>query len=263
MVGERNLEEEFEGLVKNILIRAKDELEKLQEWDFPYDFNSNAIQDIVFDEVDSFVSGFDRQECLAWIDFCNNEQWVDKGVIDTSSIDRILLTTAFECIRMKVFDDDLINDLQEYELTKEKRDEFLKRISERLGEENEYTLGEDTDTQIFIKTEFELKADDFKEPFFAKEQIVELGGGNIKILNNPLDDEINRNAIVIEKKRDGIYRIYLMDKSDEIDIREYFDKKHFDDKDELINIIADISNDAFFKVAREKLGNKTYVGDEK
>ena len=249
MVG--NLEKEFEGLVKNVLVRAKEELEKLNEEDFPYDFNSNAIHEIVDEEVDDFVCGFSRQDCLAWIDFCGNEEHVDRGIIDTSSIDRILITTAYECIRMKLFEDDLINDLQEYELTAEKRDEFIRRINERIGDE-EYKVGEDNETQIFIETEFDIEANDFKEPYFAGEQIVELGGGDIKILNEAFDmEKINRNAIVLEKKRQGLYRIYLMDKDKNVDIRKFFDKKHFDSKDELLDVLIRMSNELFMNNAKK------------
>jgi len=246
-----NVEKEFEELVENILIRAKEKLEELNEEDFPYDFNSNTIHGIVHEEVDNLVCGFDRQDCLAWIDFCENEEYVDKGVIDTSNIDRILITTAFECIRMKLFEDDLIYDLQEYELTAEKRDEFINRINERIGDK-EYKVGEDNEIQIFIETEFDITVDDFKEPYFAKEQMVELGGGDIKILNEAFDMErINRNAIVLEKKRQGLYRIYLMDKDDDIDIRRFFDKKHFDSKNELIDVLMQMSNELFEKRAKE------------
>jgi len=223
----------------------------LNEEDFPYDFNSNAIHEIIHEEVDNFVCGFDRQKCLAWIDFCGNEEYVDKGVIDTSNIDRTLITTAFECISMKLFEDDLINDLQEYELTAEKRDEFIRRINERIGDE-EYKVGEDNETQIFIETEFDIEANDFKEPYFAREQIVELGGGDIKILNEAFDmEKINRNAIVLEKKRQGLYRIYLMDKDKHVDIRKFFDKKHFDSKDELLDVLIRMSNELFMNNAKK------------
>lgn len=234
----KDMEKEFEGLVRNILIRAKEKLEELDESDFPFDFNSYAIHDIVHEEIDSFVSSMDRQECLAWIDWCNNEQHVDWGVIDTTNIDRILLTMAYECIRMKVFDDDLINDLQEYELTAEKRDEFLSRINKRLRDAK-YMAGCDNETQIFIETEFDIKADDFKDVI----DVIELGDGNIKILNSLDAEKINRNAIVFEKKQQGLYRVYLMDRDKDIDIRKYFDKKHFSDKTELLNVVVNMVSD--------------------
>jgi len=217
-------EKEFEGLKNAILERAKEDLEAIDI--FPHDFNSN-IHEIIHEELDSFVCGFDRLECLRWIDFCNNEEYIDKGVIDDSNIDRLLVTTAYECIHLKLFDDDLIYDLQEYELTEGKKKKLIKRINERLKGSKKVKY-KDNETQIFIKFDFRLSVDDFKEPYFSKDQIIKLHDG-IKILTNR--NKINRNAIVIEGLDREIKRIYLMDKSKGVDIREFFRPRSIKDAD--------------------------------
>ena len=263
-------DERYEELIKNVLIKAKEELKELDEDDFPYDFNSNAIHDIIFSEVDAFVSGFDREECLAWIDYCNNEEYIDKGVVDNSNIDRILVTTAFECIRTKLFDDDLIYDLQEYELTDEKRNEFIRRIDERIDNAN-YNVGEDNETQIFIEFDFDLTKEDFEKPYFADGQVTELGGDTIKIFT--CNHSVNRNAIVIERVHGNTRRVYLMEKDEDVDIRDFFKytptiketgynlspalytdgilKKKFENKKELLYILNRMANKLLEKTDAE------------
>ena len=215
----KKIDEQFEDLKKDILVRLREALNELSEYDFPFDFNSNCIHEIIHEEVDAFVTGFTREDCLSWIDFCDNEKYVDKGVIDTSSIDRTLITTAFECIEMKLFEDALIFELQEYNLTEEKRNEFIRRINDRIGDAT-YSGGEDNETQIFVELDFDLHRDDFPTPYFAENQVIELAGKSLKIFTN--NYEINRNAIVIEHVTGNTYRIYLMEKDDDIDIRNFF-----------------------------------------
>ena len=217
----KKIDEQFEDLKKDILVRLREALNELSEYDFPFDFNSNCIHEIIHEEVDAFVTGFTREDCISWIDFCDNEKYVDKRVIDTSSIDRTLITTAFECIRMKLFDDDLFFELQEYAMTEEKKNAFIRRINDRIGDAT-YSGGEDNETQIFVELDFDLHRDDFPTPYFAENQVIELGGGMIKIFTN--NYEINRNAIVIEPTVAvaNTYRIYLMEKDMDIDIRNFF-----------------------------------------
>ena len=218
-MNKNEIEKKFESLKTNILLRAKEELKALNSDDFPFDFNSNCIHEIIHEEVDAFVTGFTREDCISWIDFCDNEKYVDKGVIDTSSIDRTLITTAFECIRMKLFDDDLFFELQEYAMTEEKKNAFIRRINDRIGDAT-YSGGEDNETQIFVELDFDLHRDDFPTPYFAENQVIELAGKSLKIFTN--NYEINRNAIVIEHVTGNTYRIYLMEKDDDIDIRDFF-----------------------------------------
>jgi len=218
-----SIEREFEIFKKDVLLRLREELEDIEE--FPYDFNSDVLHDVIHEEVDGFVTVFTRNECLAWIDFCNNEEYVDKGVIDYSSIDQQLLTTAFECIRMKLFDDDIFQELQEYEMTEKQRDDFIKKIN-ALADKHKYDIKKPksyyrkhNETQIWIKTSFEIRPEMFKEPYFVKEQVIDLHNG-VKILTS--NKSINRNAIVFEKRGDKQYRVYLMEKDKDIDIRDFF-----------------------------------------
>jgi len=215
----KKIDEQFEDLKKDILVRLREALNELSEYDFPFDFHSNCIHEIIHEEVDAFVTGFTREDCISWIDFCDNEKYVDKGVIDTSSIDRTLITTAFECIRMKLFDDDLFFELQECAMTEEKRNAVIRRINDRIGDAT-YSGEEDNETQIFVELDFDLHRDDFPTPYFAENQVIELAGKSLKIFTN--NYEINRNAIVIEHVTGNTYRIYLMEKDDDIDIRDFF-----------------------------------------
>ncbi len=214
---EEKIEKEFEEFKKDVLKRLKEELKEIDA--FPYDFNSNCLHDVIHEEVDSFVTGFSRSDSIKWIDFCGNEEFIDKGVIDNSNIDRTVITTAFECIRQKLFDDEkLFFDLQEYELTKEKRNSFIKKIDEVIGI-HKTSKRKNNDIQIWIKTNFDIGPEDFKEPRFSKNQIIDLHNG-IKILTN--NTTINRNAIVIENPKKMPFRIYIMDKDKDVDIRDYF-----------------------------------------
>jgi len=270
-MNENEMREKFEGLITNILLRAKERLEELNHDDFPYDFNSNAIHDIIHDEVDHFVAGMGRVEWIEWIDYLDNENYIDKGLIDTSNINRTLLTTAYACIELAVFDNEIIYDLQEYEMTEDLRNEFVRRIDELLGD-TEYTVGEDNETQIFIEFDFDLSEEDFKQQYFAEGQVTELGDNVIKIFT--CNYAMNRNAIVIEKVRDAIHRVYLMEKDKDVDIRKFFSyipsiaetgynlspeiyvngklKKKFDDKKELLYYLARMANELLNKTEKER-----------
>lgn len=217
----KDIEKEFEDFKKDVLLRLKEELENVDS--FPHDFNSYNLHDTIHEEVDSFVTGFTRKDSIAWIDFCDNEDYIDKGVVDESNIERMLITTAFECIRQKLFDtEELFFDLQEYELTESKRDKFIERINEITGK-HKTTAKNHNESQIWITTNFDIEPEDFKEPFFAKAQIVDLHNG-IKIMTHNAKDmkEINRNAIVLENTHKQPFRVYLMDKDKNIDIRDFF-----------------------------------------
>jgi len=218
---ERNLEKEFEELKMTVLKSLKSELEDVTE--FPYDFNSNALHDTIHNEVDSWAACLDRGDAIAWIDFCGNESTIDEGVIDRSSLERTLITMAYECVRDHLFNKcQLLYDMQEYDLTKKKRNAFIKQIDEIIG--NFKPTRVDSDGQIWMKLKFELEFEDFKEPYFNPHQMIDLHGG-IKILASNTT-KVNRNAIVIEKPNaEGEVRIYLMDKDKDVDIQEFFKKE--------------------------------------
>ena len=165
------MNEEFETLKKDILVRVKEKLLKIDS--FPYDFNSNVLHNVIHDEIDSFVTGISRVKALQLIDFCDNEEYIDAGVIDNSSIDRMIVTTCYECLYLKLFDDDLFMELQEYELTKKQRDSFVKEIDKRIGK-HKHSEGRHSKTQIWIKTGFGIRPEMFKKPYFAEEQVLSL-----------------------------------------------------------------------------------------
>lgn len=219
--------EEFKKLVKDILIRLKEELEDID--DFPYDFNSDALHDTIHEEVDTFVSGFTRNDSIRYIDFCDNEEYIDKGVVDNSNLDRTLITTAFECIRQKLFDEEkLFYDLQEYKLTKKQRDTFIKKIDEMTWG-YKHAVKPDNDRQI---TDF--KPFTIDKSMCNDGKIINLHSG-IKVFSIQSDrskpNTINDNALVYEGKENNdkkieVKRVYIMGES-KIDLREY--------KDEILN----------------------------
>ena len=224
---ENETKEEFKKLVNDILLRLKEELEDIDN--FPYDFNSNVLHDTIHEEVDTFVSGFTRKDSIRYIDFCDNEEYIDKGVVDNINLDRTLITTAFECIRQKLFDEEsLFYDLQEYKLTKKQRDMFIKKI-------DEMTWG----YKHAVKPDNDRQLTDFK-PFTIDKsmcddgKIINLHSG-IKVFSIQSDrskpNTINDNALVYEgkeinDKKVEVRRVYVMGES-KIDLREY--------KEEILN----------------------------
>ena len=284
-----NTEKEFKGLQKTILLELKIKLEEIIE--FPYDFNSNALHDTIHSEVDGFVTGFSREDSIKWIDFCDNEEFIDKGIVDNSTLDRTLITTAFECIRQKLFDDNsLFYDLQEYELTKANKNKFIERIDEYTKTVPFRKIRNDSKSQMWLDLNFELTVDDFKIQQFTEEQIVDLHDG-IKILTNssPSRTEINKNAIVIETDKKPA-RMYLMQMDKNLDVRDFFKykdiksadysldpncyieggndqpphrqhiknyKHKFDDKDDFMKYIINMSNKLVdMSIANKKVATK-------
>lgn len=188
----------------------------------------------------------------------------------------MLITAAFECITQKLFDEEgVIYELQNYDLTEEDRDNFITKIDDIVGKHKK-SKGEDNATQIHITTEFPLFPDDFREPFFAEPQIIDLHD-SIKLLTNPTGVNVmNNNAIVLEGTQKPSHsgaghqenkevRVYLMDKDKEVDIREFFTyiptvegndynlepgyytegvlKKHFDNQKELLYYLNYMANE--------------------
>ena len=64
------------------------------------------LSDIMHECVDTEVSNYSRQDCLDMIDGTGNEEYVDKGLIDNSDIDRMLLTTAYGCLEQEIYNDE-------------------------------------------------------------------------------------------------------------------------------------------------------------
>ena len=103
---ERLVKESKESFVE----RLKEELERVAEGDEAEEVYFHGISHEV---VDSAISGLSRQECLDVIDETGNEEYADKGILDFSSLDRLLETLAYECLYQEFFNDDLIQTLQD------------------------------------------------------------------------------------------------------------------------------------------------------
>lgn len=73
---------------------------------------------------------------------------------------------------------------------------------------------------MYFGTDF--KKEDFKQPFFNDEQIIDLSK-DIKILTycgKNQSENINKNAIVLNRLTKNIYRVYLMDS--DLNLRDLF-----------------------------------------
>lgn len=217
----------------------------------------------------------DKNECMKLIEKADT-QYFDDGLIDKSSWERQLITMAYCSIEQEIFNNSFINELQE-ELNNEtissmKAGKLIEKISKF---QKEYFLTKvefkDTDTQIYIQAiNFELKKEDLGEPYFDKKAVIDLTDG-FKILTSENRDKINKNAIVIERITKGKgkfvrYRVYLMDKDKDLDIkklwrvkgqdtigehngynldpRTYIDgfKSEFESKKQLLYVINDVAH---------------------
>lgn len=127
-------EKELEDIKECVLEAIKDALELADE-------SEVYFHDIIFEIIDTQACNWSRKECLALIDYCNNEEYIDSGIVDMSSLDRILVTMAFACVEQKLFDDDFMQYLQaqlnnEIPTLKE-ADEITERIKAELFSMNE------------------------------------------------------------------------------------------------------------------------------
>jgi hypothetical protein len=162
------------------------------------------------------------------------ETYIDDGLIDTSSTKRMFITSAYARLELKLFQDEFFQDYLQSSLNNETINlHKAKKINQaiinyivanQLGKENLI----DSELQVFVEIGQELKVEDFPEPFFNKSQVIDLFNG-IKILAN--NHDTNKNAIVMEKisktKQGFIYRVYIMDKSKGLDMRQLLVKYGF------------------------------------
>jgi len=200
-----------------ILERIKDELKEITEKEVYF-------WDIAHEEIDSNTPQ-DNQTALKFIEETNLLQYVDEGLIDNSSLNRQLVTSAYCCLEQALINNDFFQYLQEKlnneTINKKQAREIIKKIEEYQKEQGfkkvEY---EDTKTQVFLSVDFDFSTDDFKqfveEGYLKEEQLINLSDG-VKILTS--NKAINNNAMVLEKKRKGLIRFYLMDIDKDMDIR--------------------------------------------
>lgn len=191
------------------------------------------FHDIIHEEIDSNTPT-DRHICLNLIDTADTS-YFDRGLIDESSLDRELITMAYCSIEQNLFNDDFIQKLQG-ELNNEKisKKQAKKLIKEIEQEQEKYKPKKkrikDNSTQVFIETAFgidDLSKKDFKH---LKDEQVYKNPDSIKILTS--NNTINENAIVIQeyrkrnnKKYPYVFRVYLMEKDKDLDIRNLFKLK--------------------------------------
>ncbi len=211
----------------------EDLINKLKEVEEP---NEIYFGDLLHSAVD-VMTPQDRKTCLSLIDEIGGEEHIDEGLIDNSSIDRTLITTAYCCLEQELYNCDFIQELQtdlnNETIQKSKAKIILSKIKKHMIEEgfnstqeniNQNKAYEDSPNQIFIKTSFDILKDDFKK-FVDKKvlnsaQIVINTDEAIKILTS--NKEINQNAVMIEKRKKGFYRVYIMNKDKEVEIRNFF-----------------------------------------
>jgi hypothetical protein len=127
-----------------------------------------------------------------------------------------------------MFEDDFIQTLQDKLNNETISTESSKEIINLITEyERENCLGAvvhvDSETQVWVsnKNIYPLCLSDFNGFFnMPSKQVIELSGDSFKIFTN--NKEVNRNAIVLENVSSKEFRVYLMGKDKDLDIRKLF-----------------------------------------
>lgn len=218
---------EAEEILKNVKIGVLEQIYlKLKD----YDETEIYFHDIVSNEIDSQTPQ-DKKTCVDLIEMAN-ESYFDMGLIDESSFERSLITRAYCSIEQNLFNDDFIQKLQEKlnneVLSKQEAKILLKEVEMELKSLGYYLhkpIYEDNQTQIYLKVGFSFE--DFKRNLeqellkrgFIQKQLINLSD-SFKILTS--NKSINQNALIIEEKKKGLFRVYLMQKDKELDIRNLF-----------------------------------------
>lgn len=240
MTKESKPEETIKNIKTDIIQTFTEKLKSIKE----EESEEIYFQDIISEVIDRHCPA-DRKTCLEIIDYTDMEQHIDEGVIDTSNIDRTLITTAYECLRTFLFEDEFMMYLQEQlnneELNNSAAVELINKLDKYSKENNFGKVGfEDSSVQTFLELSFNPVVEDFKSPYFAKSQVLNLCNNTIKVFTN--NKEQNRNALVIELvQKDGtysingqnkvlysgnpLYRVYLMQKDKDLNMLELI-KKH-------------------------------------
>lgn len=206
-------------------------LESLKEKLKDIDGEEVYLWDICYNEIDANIPQ-DNKTALNLIEETDLLKYADDGLIDNSSSDRQLVTSAYCCLEQALIDKDIIqelqNDLNNEVLSKKKAQEIYNKIVE-FQKENGFLKHqnrvkyEDTRTQVFLKCPFKISAEDFKpfieKGFLKEKQIIDLSDG-VKILTS--NKSINQNAMILENKPKEIIRFYLMEQDKDLDIRNFF-----------------------------------------
>ncbi len=216
-------EEIIKDTKRGILEQLKDKLKDC-------DNDEVYFHDIVADETDC-LTPTDRNDCIKLIDLSDSKNF-DEGMIDRSSLDRTLITMAYLSIEDNLFNDDFIQELQDElnneKISKEQAKKLINKIDKELslmGVKLFKRKYEDNSTQVFLKTNFEITQEDFKnfiDKDLNKNQFVDLSE-SVKILTS--NKAINQNAVMIDQKKENLIRVYIMDKDKDLDIRNFFKAK--------------------------------------
>ena len=100
--------ETVKDCLSSILDVIKDELSVIEE----DDSDRIDIHEIVSQEVDNAIANNSRKENEAVIDDTGNEEYVDSGLIDNSSLDRMIDTTAYGCLEQEIWNNELMQKIQ-------------------------------------------------------------------------------------------------------------------------------------------------------
>jgi len=213
-----------EQTIKNtktaILNNLIDELRQIEKKKEVY------FHDIISQEIDNNTPQI-RKECLDLIDIAETKHF-DIELIDNRNFERQLITMAYCSLEQNLYNDDFIQELQtdlnNEDISKKKSQEIIKKIEEHKEQEGlNNVVYTDYENQVFIKIAFDFDFKDFKEyvdkGFLNEKQLIDLHSG-IKILTS--NKELNQNALVVEKVKNGLVRVYLMEKDKGLDIRNLF-----------------------------------------
>jgi len=213
---------------KAVLESLKQELKEIETEEEIY------FHDIIHNEVDCNTPVY-KNDCFRLLSETDTDlNFIDKGVLDFSDLNRLFITLSYEVIHQELFNDDFIQYLQQElnneVINKKKAIEIIYKIEKEQKREGfKRVIYEDNENQIFLRTPFNVSVEDFKtyvdKGVLKKEQLINLSDA-VKILTS--NKSLNQNALVIEdKKRDfekGNYllRVYLMEKDKDLDIRNLF-----------------------------------------
>jgi hypothetical protein len=215
------------SILNNIKRGILDSLkEKLNELEITIDyFDFHEVINPVLDRNTPYDPKLCHEIMVA---FMTNEDYenIDEGLIDKSSPKRILITSAYVALENELFKDcffaDYLQNNLDSEISHKKAHDIIENIDDYIHKNYlKPQFFQDNEVQVFVIIGHKLEVSDFQEPYFNKSQVIDLCDG-IEILAN--NHEVNKNAIVIERlmetKKGYHYRVYIMDKSKNLDMRK-------------------------------------------
>lgn len=221
--------ETIENTINDILTNLKDGVDNIER----QETKEIYFHEIVGQCIDSNAPS-DRSEALTLIDHIGEEEHIDEGLINHSSIDTMIVSVAYECLSEELFNNDFIQELQD-DLNNEEIDfNKAQEISEKINQYKiehgyEEVSRKDSETQIWIENKgFMLDKSDFVEPYYTEGQVIDLCNNSFKILtnSNPKRETVSKNAVVLEGTHRKLFRVYIMGREENIDIRDFFKEEY-------------------------------------